>query len=145
ADTSTNNTGAATATDTCSTVSITHSDATTNGCGGAYGILRTWTATDDCGNSSSCTQVIKVVDTTPPVITCPPNKTLECPADTRTNNTGVATATDTCSTVTITYSDVTTTGCGNTYTIARTWKATHACGNASSCVQTIKAVDTSPP
>jgi len=43
-----------------------------------YDISRTWTATDSCGNSSSCVQTIQVRDTTNPVITCPPNATIEC-------------------------------------------------------------------
>jgi hypothetical protein len=35
----------------------------------AYQVTRTWTATDDCGNSSTCQQLITVADVTPPVIT----------------------------------------------------------------------------
>jgi hypothetical protein len=31
----------------------------------------TWTATDACGNSSSCVQTVTVEDNTPPVLTCP--------------------------------------------------------------------------
>jgi len=34
-------------------------------------ITRTWLITDACGNSNTCSQTVKVVDTTPPVITCP--------------------------------------------------------------------------
>src|SRR5438093_3023402 len=76
---------------------------------------------------------------------CPASVALNCPADTRTNVTGVATATDTCSSVSIGYSDVTNSGCGGTYTIMRTWKATDACTNSASCVQTITVQDTNAP
>jgi fimbrial isopeptide formation D2 family protein/uncharacterized repeat protein (TIGR01451 family) len=70
-------------------------------------IVRTWTATDGCGNSSTCTQKItRTVDTTPPVITCPPDATVQCAGSTDPSNTGTATATDNCSVpVTITYKD----------------------------------------
>src|SRR5207244_1040263 len=110
--TSTNNTGIATASDTCSSVSISYSDSVSNNCGGTKVISRTWTATDACGNSSSCVQTITVRDITSPNITCPSNVVLECPADTSTNNTGVATAQDTCSSVTISYSDSVSNRCG---------------------------------
>lgn len=53
-------------------VSVSYEDATLDGSSvGSFTILRTWTATDDCGNSSSAIQSIFVVagDTTPPVIT----------------------------------------------------------------------------
>lgn len=145
ADTTANATGTATATDACNRVTITYSDSVTNQCGGTSTIRRTWTATDDCGNKSTCLQTITVRDTTPPVITCPPNRTLDCPADTSTNNTGVATATDACGTVTITFTDAVTNGCGGTKTIIRTWRAVDQCGNAATCAQTISVRDITPP
>src|SRR5207247_3308711 len=95
----TNRTGVATATDTCSAVTnISYADsfATTN-CTGKAAILRTWTARDACGNSNGCLQTITFKDTTPPIITCPTNSILECTVAPTTNNTGFATATDACS------------------------------------------------
>jgi len=117
----------------------------TNNCNATKVIARTWTATDACGNSTNCVQTITVRDITKPVVTCPPDRTLECPADTSTNANGVATATDTCSAVVVTYSDSVSNSCGGTETIARTWTATDACGNSSSCVQTITVRDTTKP
>jgi hypothetical protein len=46
-------------------------------CPGNYVLYRTWTATDRCGNASSATQVVTVVDTTPPVVTVS-NEDLYC-------------------------------------------------------------------
>src|SRR5207247_6729439 len=103
ANTSTNVTGVATAQDGCGAVTVTYLDSVTNNCGATKVIARTWTATDACGNSTNCVQTITVRDITKPVVTCPPDRILECPADTTTNATGMATATDACSTVTITY------------------------------------------
>src|SRR5206468_2486184 len=145
ADTRTNATGVATAQDTCSAVTISYSDVTNNNCAGTKVIARTWTATDQCGNSTNCVQTITVLDTRKPTITCPSDKVLECPADTSTNATGVATAQDACSAVTISYSDVTSDNCAGTKVIARTWTATDGCSNSVSCVQTITVRDTSKP
>ena len=92
-------TGSATATGGCAdTVSMSHSDTVTdtNSCTGLAGIDRTWTATDVCGNTASCVQRIRFVDTTPPVITCPADKGLECGDSTDPSNTGTATASDNC-------------------------------------------------
>jgi hypothetical protein len=105
----------------------------------------TLTVTDDGDLSDSCQATITVVDETPPDITCPPDVVLECPADTSPAATGTATATDNCSTPTITYEDDVVPGCGGTVTITRTWTATDAAGNSSSCVQTVQTIDTTPP
>ncbi|MEG5111074.1 hypothetical protein QUB32_31115, partial [Microcoleus sp. AT8-A4] len=150
-------TGSATATDNCSTPAITFSDASTKSTdpniAGFYNytITRTWTATDVCGNSSSCVQTITVQDITNPVITCPSSVTLSCEADKGTAANGVATATDNCSPVQITSSDVSTqnsdvNNAGHyNYTITRTWRATDVTGNFSECVQTITVIDITKP
>jgi hypothetical protein len=36
-------------------------------------ITNTWLITDACGDSNTCSQTVTVVDTTPPVVTCPTN------------------------------------------------------------------------
>src|SRR5207302_11500555 len=100
ADTTTNNTGVATATDTCSLVTVRYSDAVSNSCAGTKIITRTWTATDQCSNSISAAQMITVRDITPPNLTPPTDRVMECPAVTTTNVTGAATASDGCGTVT---------------------------------------------
>src|SRR5438552_13521969 len=134
ANTSTNVTGMATAQDACGSVTIGYSDSVSNNCGGTKVITRTWTAKDGCGNSAACVQTITVRDITPPTITCPPNLTLECPADTRTNITGVATAQDGCGSVTISYTDSVSNNCGGDKLIGHTWTATDPCGNSTNCV-----------
>ena len=145
ADTSVTNTGLATATEECSSMTISYSNAITPDCGSTYTITRTWLAVDACGNSARCEQTITVQDTTAPVITCPADVTLDCPADTSVTNTGLATATDNCSSIAITYSNAVTPDCGNTYTITRTWLAVDACGNSARCAQTITVQDTTAP
>jgi hypothetical protein len=145
ADTTLSATGKATATDTGGTATITHSDQWQPGCGNSGILARTWTATDESGNTSTCSQIITVIDSTPPAIICPPDVTLQCPADTSVEANGSVSAVDTCGTVTITHSDQWQPGCGNTGTLTRTWSATDECGNTSSCLQTLTVVDTTPP
>ncbi|MEM7390899.1 MAG: HYR domain-containing protein, partial [Verrucomicrobiota bacterium] len=139
-------TGVATATDNCDTnVTVAESDAVAAGaCPQEETITRTWTATDDCGNSASCTQVVTVVDTTAPMITCPADVTVECNDPSDSSATGVATATDNCDTnVTIGESDVVMAGtCPQEQVITRSWNATDDCGNSSGCAQTITVEDT---
>src|SRR5205814_3750219 len=145
----TNLSGVATAIDTCSAIAnINYVDAfATTNCTGKGMILRTWIARDSCGNSNGCVQTISFRDTVPPVIVCPTNITLECTVLPTTNNTGVATATDTCSGVTnLTFVDVFgTTNCTGRGMILRTWTATDGCGNSSTCLQTISFKDTTLP
>src|SRR5207248_1665592 len=125
ASTATNATGVATATDGCSSVTVAYSDSMSTNCGSARVITRTWTATDQCGNSASAVQTITVQDTSKPSLIIPANIALECPAtDTGTNVTGAATATDGCGSVTITYADQSGGSSNGTNVISRTWTAT---------------------
>src|SRR5439155_10637432 len=135
----------ATATDGCNAVVITFSDSVSNSCGNTMAILRTWTATDACSNSTSCVQTITVHDTRPPSLTIPSNKTLECPADTTTNATGVATATDTCGLATVSFSDSVSNTCGGGMIITRTWTAIDDCNNSTNRAQLNTVRDTTRP
>jgi hypothetical protein len=89
---------------------------------------------------------VAVRDTLPPAITCPADVTVQCDASTAPSVTGMALATDICSTPTVTYGDVTTPGaCAAEYEIDRTWDAADVCLNDSQCVQGISVVDTAGP
>ena len=136
-----------TATDLCDpNVTLTFNDVTTAGaCAGSYSITRTWTATDECGNTSTATQTINVEDVTAPVISAlPPASTINCDA---TPSWDTPTATDLCDpNVTLTFNDVTTAGaCAGSYSVTRTWTATDECGNTSTATQTINVEDVTPP
>ena len=57
-------------------------------CAQEYTIARTWTATDACGNTSTCLQTITIEDSTPPAFTiCAADITIECTASTDPANT----------------------------------------------------------
>ena len=47
---------------------------TNSGCGLTYSATRTWVVTDGSGYQAGCSQVVQVVDTTPPVISCAGDK-----------------------------------------------------------------------
>jgi len=143
-----------TATDNCTTGTITVTPVDTrqsisgSTCSNTYQITRTWTATDDCGNSTVLKQIITVVDTTRPVF----NTILV--ADTTVNCDGVPalptiTATDNCSAsvkVTVTQTKVfLSTTCSNNYRLTRTWTATDDCGNVATMKQVITVQDTTRP
>ncbi len=135
-----------TATDNCGTAIVTFSEVKTNGnCANNYIISRTWTATDECGLTTSYTQTITVQDTTPPMFIedLPGNITVECDAIPVAET---LTATDSCGSATVTVTDVNTAGsCPNSYSIARTWTATDACGLTTTHTQIITVQDTKAP
>ena len=145
-DTTPAGTGTATAIDDIDpTPIITFADTSVVGCGLTEVITRTWTATDNVGNSSSCVQLITTVDTTDPTVTAPANATVECGGDTSPAGTGSPTGGDGCGSVAITFADSSAAGCGLTETITRTFTATDQCGNTAQAVQTITVVDTTLP
>src|SRR5262249_9753391 len=145
ANTGTNNTGVATAQDSCSTFTVSYSDIVSNVCGGAKVISRVWTAIDACGNTTNRAQTITLRDTSKPTITVPPDLTLECGASTAPSATGSAAGQDTCSSVNITYSDSISNNCGGSRVISRTWTVVDGCGNSISGLQRITLRDTTPP
>ncbi|MEO1262137.1 MAG: MopE-related protein [Bacteroidota bacterium] len=143
-------TGMPTATDNCDAdITFNSSDATAPGsCTDASVVTRTWTATDNCGNTSTaCDQIITVEDLTAPSISCPADAVIECDESIDPANTGEATGSDNCdSDVMISYNDVTTAGsCPDNSVITRTWTATDNCGNSTPCDQTITIQDTTAP
>jgi hypothetical protein len=107
-------------------------------------IYQSWTAVDPCGNSTTVSRTITIVDSTAPVFTyVPENEERDCNAD---NNVAAAYADDSCSDVTITHSDVVVPGaCPASYSIERTYTATDVCGNSSSYTQVINVTDSSAP
>src|SRR5207248_2177101 len=90
------------------------------------------------------TQIVTIVDTTPPVIgAAGANATIECTA---TPSFTAPTATDACNGATVNLLTNTTTGNSCSRVITQTWDATDVCGNHSATrTQTVTIVDTTPP
>jgi len=139
-------TGQATALDTCGEVILTYDDQEVVGCGDTRTITRTWTATDESGNTNTGDQIITVADTTAPVLDGVPadmtvgsTETIPAPAEVQ--------ATDGCSgSVAIEFTETRTdSGCPDVYTLTRTWTATDLCGNSTTAAQVITVVDTAAP
>ncbi|MDX1408967.1 MAG: hypothetical protein R3330_12555, partial [Saprospiraceae bacterium] len=125
-------------------------------CAGSDVIVRTWTATDACGNTSTCQQVISILDIIPPEISaaaCPADVTLECDEPIPPVPDLTASTTDNCDPApTVTFTETSTQGDNPTlcsyysYTITRTWIPRDDCGNfGAPCVQLITIEDTTPP
>ncbi len=111
-----------------------------------YTVIRTWTASDQCGNSAQISQIISVVDAAAPVFTnVPANVTANCDAGPPPTTPA---ATDNCdaSPEVILVSEVITGSCSTqNYSLIRTWRATDNCGNTSEMSQVISIVDMEPP
>jgi hypothetical protein len=107
--------------DNCGEVTVAVTEATIDGnCPAEYTLVRTYVATDECGNSSEpVTQTITVVDTTAPEFTfVAADATVECSDDLPASG---AEATDNCGSVTIGMSEAITEGeCAAEYTLVRT-------------------------
>jgi hypothetical protein len=115
-------------------------------CAWEYTKQRTWTATDVCGNSSSCVQIINIHDSEPPVITyCPPDVTVAC--EDEIDYSDVATAEDSCNPEPDLWyeagSEAGQSPCE--YIIIRGWEFTDHCCNKIWCHQRITVRDTIPP
>jgi hypothetical protein len=119
-------------------------------CPNEYKLSRTWTATDECGLSTTCEQVITVVDTTPPELTVPAPATFECDGAGNTDEINdwlsSVSATDNCGGTTIINDYAGLTGvCSGTGSATVTFTATDVCDNTGSATSTVTVVDTTPP
>ena len=115
-----------------------------------------FTATDDCGNSAQCTQLITVIDNEAPDIVCPSDLTIDCSG----TNSQVtiadwlngATATDDCDSDVSISNDFDASeleaACASgqdQFSLTITFTATDNCGNTSSCESTITIEDNEAP
>lgn len=121
-------------------------------CGGT--VVRTWTASDNCGNTFSRSQEITLIDNTPPDITTQAQDgSSECAAfgndqglNAWLNSNGGALAADDCSTFGWSHNFTGLTGgCRNTGSAIVTFTATDACGNSNTTTATFEIVDNTPP
>lgn len=103
---------------------------------------RTWIATDTCGNSNICSQVVSIVDTTPPTLACATNKTVACGNVWAFDEPAVS---DDCSTNIVVSVFETTTNGICPLIITRTWLAADACGNTNTCSQVVTVIDLTSP
>jgi len=97
------------------------------------------------GSMSSATQTFNITDNIPPTIICPQNVQMDCFSSTTPASTGFATATDNCSILSLTFTDVVTGTQPCNLVIIRTWRAEDWCNNIATCVQTITVSDNIPP
>ena len=133
---------AATASDNCGMVNISEMVDTSYSCTNSYIVTRTFTAMDECGNSTSATQTITIEDTTAPELMIPADYTAEC---NEAHPLGEATAMDNCGMVTISEVVDTAYSCANSYVVTRTFTASDECGNSTSATQTITIQDITSP
>ena len=131
-------TGVATAEDNCDSdvaVAMTETEKLLN-CG--YQIIRTFTATDECGNTATAQQVITVTDqTAPDLVGVPADLTVDAQAGDPVPDPANVTATDNCDQdVVVTLVEIQEDkDCG--YLLIRTWTAEDNCGNTSQATQMI--------
>lgn len=142
--------GIATVTDNCgSTVPEMTEMSVPGDCANAQTITRTWTATDDSGNTNICEQVIVVSDNAAPTCeNCPANMTVSCEAVPELPELNLTDNCDEAPTATVEIaSDRTEDGsCGEfSYTETRTWTISDACGNTAQHTQTITVEDITSP
>ena len=148
-----------TATDNCQDVEVMFEETETAGtCPQTYTLTRGWTVTDDCGNETTHTQTVEVIDTTAPTGTVE-DQTVACAiynAEPSQEFGPGVTAEDNCSDdITIAFDameDVIVTldengdpimdGC---VSIERTYTLTDDCGNSSELIQMIHLFDDVAP
>jgi len=130
-------------------LTITYGDSLfTGNCVHENYINRRWVATNACDQSDTSMQMITLYDSTPPVLTCPPNVTVECTVNTAPGLYTSPTAVDLGGgATTITFIDdvITEQTSENHYILTRTFMASDICGNTTMGEQIITVADVSAP
>ena len=114
----------------------------------SYEIVRTFTATDECGNTSTATQLITVLDNHPPIPTGVLDTTALCsamvpfpaPAPIGVDGCGSPVAPSS-----FINTDTIPGACAGDYTLILNWITTDVCNNQTSFVQLVHVVDTVAP
>jgi sugar lactone lactonase YvrE len=115
---------------------------------GSYNL--TYSVTDAAGNLTSLSRTVNVVDTTPPMITAPPDVTVYTGPEAIScsmvvNDIGIPLVSDNCGGVSITSDGIPS---GNIFPVGTTtisWLARDANGNISTTTQTVTVIDNTPP
>jgi hypothetical protein len=133
----------ATATDNCGEAFITFTDQYQSSNGSCQQIIRTFSATDICGNVSLASQTLTFIDDVNPVLSLYPEnyvgvcgENIEVPT---------ITATDNCTTNLQVYFSESTENVGCSVIITRIWSAFDDCGNTTIHEQVIELVDDAAP
>ncbi len=133
-------------------IEVTYTDVLEAGaCPGNFRVRRIWTLSDTCGNLSSATQTITVVDNQKPTFLPPPDIVVDCGQEDNLDITGrPQQLTDNCTpsedlTAVISAEIVIAGSCANSYTVRRTWELVDQCGNTTSHVQQVTVRDESAP
>lgn len=111
-------------------------------CDNTYDLFRVYRAFDDYGNSNVESQIIHVVDETPPLISPISDYTIDCNDSI---NFDTPQITDNCNEFSVNFYDITETEDSCTTNYIRVWVATDFCGNTSQTSQTITLQDLTPP
>ena len=119
-------------------------------CFNNYVLVRTWTATDACGNSTETTQIVTVEDNKAPELAgVPADASASCGEALPPIESVAVTATDNCDQqVEVTFEETREAdagACAGGEVIVRTWTATDACGNTTEGVQRISLTDDAAP
>jgi hypothetical protein len=134
------------ASDNCTTPAVTFVGDVSDGKTCPTVILRTYRATDACGNFSDWTQKITVQDKIAPTASPLADVTVECSGDVPAPDPSIVHATDNgCSQVTVSFLGDQNLGNGCGGKILRSYRVADACGNAITVTQKIVVNDKTPP